>query len=112
MSKLFETLWLVFLEVFKAIYGIGFIGCGIVLVFSALIRNWGLRIAGRPPITTIHSTPFGTNVWMTPAVEGSAQTRLGHYVGCLMQFVGGLLLWIATFALVALIFMYIVRRHP
>jgi hypothetical protein len=112
VSEFGNACWLVFQELFKALYAGGYIGCGVALLVSGILSRWGAQLTGRPPTYTVWVSLFKTEVWTTPAIQGSAQSRFGRIIGYLMQFTGGLLMFIAVFALLAVIWVDIAKRHP
>ena len=111
MSEFLNSCGEVLKEIYRLIYGGGYIGCGVAFVISVVMLNWGLRITGREETFT-GSISFGiANLRRNPAIEGTAKNWFDRLTGYLMQLGDAILMTITFFAFASLLLVELSKQH-
>jgi len=98
MSELLNTCWTLLAELYQAIRGGGYTGCGIAFVVTFILLKWGIRITGRNATITIWPSRDGITpgaVVEKPAVSGTAKNWFEGLIGRLMV-IAGMILMVVT----------------
>ena len=112
MSEFLNTCWTLLAELYRAIRGGGYTGCGIAFLVTFILLKSGIRITGRAATITIWPSRDGITpgaVEEKAAVPGTAKNWFDRLIGRLMDIAGMILMVVTICAAINVVLVELTR---